>query len=279
MSQRHMEAHDRPNWDLTQAHGLLGYNCGYAQEPGAASFNEHQQALVWRLIGDTPIGHQTTVLDVGCGIGGPSGWIFERFQPARLVGLEYVGVSARAAHDRWHSHTRRPSFIQGDAHRLPVESNSVDVIFNLESALHYADKNAFIAECSRVLRPGGTLCLGDITTNLKVVFSIFEWLNHLPSQFNSNVHLWSGEDYTEAFERHGLSVLWHEEASREVSNSLQDGRMEMRCHSFRETLPFRGRMVFLHFLENYLRAAELTYDLFRVRKSAHSEGHKAHAHH
>lgn len=266
MSQQTMEAHYAPNWRLTQAHGLLGYNCGYAASPGCESFNEHQQSLVWQLLGDAPIGPASTVLDVGCGIGGPSGWMFERFQPRRLIGLEYLASSAAAAESRWQGRGRRPFFTQGDAHHLPLADNSIDVIFNLESALHYPNKDAFIKQCARVLRPGGVLCLGDITTDLKVVFAPIEWLNKLPSQYNSNVHLWSYDNYMAAFERHGLELLWHEEASRHVAMSLADGRRELSRLGFFKTLGFRGRMFFLQILEDHLQGAELRYDLFRVRK-------------
>ncbi|MBU1984861.1 methyltransferase domain-containing protein, partial [bacterium] len=142
MSQRTLDAHYSPNWRLTQAHGLTAYNCGYAEYPGCGSFDDHQHALVWRLLGDTEIRADSTVLDIGCGIGGPSRWIHERHHPNRVIGLEFLGSSVQAAERSWNGETERPVFIQGDAHHLPLGDASVDVIFNLESALHYADKNA-----------------------------------------------------------------------------------------------------------------------------------------
>ncbi len=272
MSQETLEAHYRPNWELTQAHGLLGYNCGYAASRGAAPFTEHQKELVWRLIGDTPVGREATVLDVGCGIGGPAGWIFERYGPRRLIGLEYLGSSVQAAEERWRAaapdQSSRPRFIQGDAHRLPLADGTVDVIFNLESALHYRDKEAFISECARVLRPGGTLCLGDITTFRRRMFAPVEWLNSLPSQFNSNVHLWSSVRYKEALRAAGFSLLRHEEASRAVADSLADGLEEIRRRGWRASKGFRGRTGFLGVLALMLRRKWLHYDLFRARREA-----------
>jgi len=284
MSQQTMEAHYAPNWRLTQAHGLLGYNCGYAESPGCASFNEHQQSLVWQLLGDAPVTPAATVLDVGCGIGGPSGWMFERFRPRRLIGLEYLASSAAAAEGRWAGHAPRPRFVQGDAHRLPLANNSVDVIFNLESALHYRDKDAFLTQCARVLRPGGVLCLGDITSNLDIVFQPIKFLNKLPTEHNPNVFLWSTEEYESAFERLGLEPLWYEEASRHVAMSLADGRRELNRLGFFKTLGFRKRMFFLEILEDMLQGAELRYDLFRVRKPDGTPAPKrakaaAHGHH
>ena len=266
MSQRTMEAHYRPNWELTQAHGLTGYNCGYARCRGSESFDQHQKALVWQLLGDTPIGADATVLDVGCGIGGPAGWILQRYHPARVIGLEYLGSSVRAAAERCCAQAERPIFIQGDAHALPMADASVDVIFNLESALHYADKDTFIAQCARVLKPGGRLCLGDITTSRRRLFAPVEMLNRLPSQFNSNVHLWSATDYKTAFRRHGFDLLRHEEASRPIADSLADGLAEVKKRGWRAARGFRGRTAFLAMLQFLLRRGLLTYDLFRARR-------------
>jgi ubiquinone/menaquinone biosynthesis C-methylase UbiE len=269
-----MEAHYLPNWRLTQAHGLTGYNCGYAESPGCESFAEHQRSLVWRLLADVSIGSDSTIVDVGCGIGGPTDWIHGRFQPRMIIGLEYCWSSVRAATDRWKARKRRsgqgnnsrPVFLQGDAHSLPLADASVDVVFNLESALHYADKDAFITECRRVLKPGGTLCLGDITTNLKVLFTPMMLLNSLPSQFNSNIHLWSGDDYEDAFRKHGMAMIRHEEASLPVAASLADGLAEIKQRGWEASRGYRGRWAFLAVLQNLLNSGQLTYDLFSVRR-------------
>ncbi|HKQ48228.1 MAG TPA: methyltransferase domain-containing protein [Phycisphaerae bacterium] len=273
MSQRTLEAHYLPNWRLTQAHGLSGYNCGYAVQRGGASFHEHQQALVWRLIGEMAIGPKSTVVDVGCGIGGPAGWITERYQPRRLIGVEYLWSSVAAAHARAAAEAdrdrpaSRPIFVQGDAHRLPLADGSVDVIFNLESALHYPDKRTFISECRRILAPGGALCLGDITTSHRWLFTPAQLLNRLPSQYNSNVWLWSPKDYRRAFDAEGLELIRHEEASRPVADSLADGIAEIRHRGPASMKGFRGRFFYLAFLEKLLRARLLRYDLFCLRRS------------
>ena len=267
MSQRTMEAHYLPNWNLTQAHGLLGYNCGFAERRGCASFDEHQQALVWRVIGDTRIDGGTTVLDVGCGIGGPSTWMAQRFAPKRILSLEFCWSSVRAAHGRPGNGAARPRFMQGDAHHLPVGDGTIDVIFNLESALHYADKRRFLCECARALRPGGTLCLGDITTSHKLLFAPVSLLNSLPSQFNSNVTLWSAEDYRAAFAENGLIVNHHEDAAEGVSHSLRDGVDAGRRRGWGKSRGFRGRILFLTAPERLFRRGLLRYDLFRATRA------------
>ncbi len=267
MSQRTLEAHYQPNWNLTQAHGLTGYNCGYAAARGCGTFNEHQQALVWRLLGKASIDSNSTVLDVGSGIGGPASWIAERFRPRRLIGIEYLWSSVSAANARSNGNANRPDFVQGDAHGLPVADASVDVVFNLESALHYPDKQRFIGECRRVLKPGGVLCLGDITTRYKLLFGPARLLNFLPSQFNSNVRLWSTRDYRRAFDDHSFECVYHEEASRNVAFSLADGIAEIMDRGLSAAHGYRARVFYLAFLEKLLRWGGLQYDLFTLRRS------------
>ena len=267
MSQRTLEAHYGPNRRLTQAIGVAGYNCGYAEVGGAESFDLHQRSLVWRLLGDTAITAETTVLDIGCGIGGPTGWILERYRPRRIIGLEYLWSSVQFANQNARAFAPRPVFIQGDAHGLPIADASVDVVFNLESALHYPDKGLFISECRRVLKPGGRLCLGDITTNHKVLFAPLTLLNRLPTQFNSNLHLWSDGDYLDAFRQYDFEVLGHERASRRVAASLADGLAEIGKRGWAGARGFRARRAYLGVLKLLLNSGRLAYDLFIVRRS------------
>lgn len=264
MSQATLEAHYLPNKRLSDAMGFVGYNCGYTEARGSERFAENQRALVWRLLGDAKIDETTTVLDIGCGLGGPSEWILRERGPRRVIGLEYCWSSVCAAEGRCNRDVNRPRFLQGDAHRLPLASQSVDVIFNLESALHYVNKHAFLAECRRVLVPGGVLCLGDITARHKFLFSPFTLLNRLPTQFNSNIRLWSVKDYSKAFSRSGFQDVRHEEVSRGVADSLADGLEEIRERGWQGSKGFRGRALYLAMLEKLLRARRLTYDLFRA---------------
>jgi len=264
MSVDTMEAHYLPNWNLAQAHRLAAYNCGYTERRGAGPFADYQKALVWQLLGDAAIAAATVVLDVGSGIGGPAGWIWERFGPGQLYGVEYCASSVCAARDLWKDAERHPEFLQGDAHCLPLADGSVDLVFNLESALHYADKDRFLVECARVLKPGGRLCLGDITTEKKWMFAPAAWLNKLKTQFNSNVRLWSRDDYQRGLAAAGLKLTRHHDATSHVADSLADGIDEVSRRGWSSMRGFRGRFLYLVFLEKLLRSGKLHYDLYNA---------------
>jgi len=258
MSQQLLEAHYRPNWGLAELNNFRAFNCGYERSP-ADTFDRHQQSLVWQLLGDTPITENSVVLDVGCGIGGPAGWIAERNHPRRVIGLEFCDFNIRNAHKVWSSSPASPSFIQGDAHKLPLQSASVDVILNLESALHYRNKPAFLAECRRVLKPDGWLCLGDITSRSPRSF------NMASAVLRSEIFLFSPAQYKSAFRDAGFNVVRHEDASLPVSRSLDAGLEQMKKFSFREKWGTHGRCGFLRLLEILFRRGWLSYDLFGAR--------------
>jgi ubiquinone/menaquinone biosynthesis C-methylase UbiE len=267
-SQKSLDVFYEPNLRLTQALGLLGYNAGYSPHPGHGSFDQHQQDLVWRLLGDAPIDARAKVVDVGCGIGGPSSWIFDRYKPRLLVGVEYCPSSVREAESRWAGQRIRPVFVQGDAHHLPLADNSVDVIFNLESALHYADKRAFIRECRRVLKPGGMLCLGDITTTHKVLFTLARLVNVINTQYSTHAKLWSCRDYLQCFAESGLKLLRHEDVAQQAACSLEDGLAPLFRNGMNKNSDYRGRLLYLALMERLLRRGWMSYDLFCVSKPA-----------
>jgi ubiquinone/menaquinone biosynthesis C-methylase UbiE len=56
----------------------------------------------------------------------------------------------------------RVRFVQGTAEELPVPDGSVDLVISTTSFDHWADQRAGLAECARVLAPGGYLVLSDL---------------------------------------------------------------------------------------------------------------------
>ncbi|MHC4094186.1 MAG: class I SAM-dependent methyltransferase [Planctomycetota bacterium] len=257
-SQAQLEAEYRASWELVQRVGLQALNCGYLRCAGQP-FHHYQQDLIWRLLERSSIGPESTVLDVGCGIGGPTTWIFERFGPRLAIGVEYVASTVRTASELWAGRSPRPHFVQADAHRLPIEAGSVDVILNCESALHYHDKHAFLRQCRRVLKPGGHLCLCDITTRAPRLWGL------LTRPARPRVYLWSASQYRSAFGVAGFEVLDHEEASARVAAALRAGAREILTSDFPDVPDIRRRAWFLRTLEFLLRHRALTYDLFTAR--------------
>jgi ubiquinone/menaquinone biosynthesis C-methylase UbiE len=139
----------------------LAIHFGYFDE----ECREHSAALEnmnRAMLKRTSIAASDRVLDAGCGVGGSSFWIAEH------TGAHVTGVNIQPLHlelARAESARRgladRVSFEEWDYCATGFDSESFDVVWALESVCHCEDKQKFLAEAYRVLRPGGRLIVGD----------------------------------------------------------------------------------------------------------------------
>jgi ubiquinone/menaquinone biosynthesis C-methylase UbiE len=103
------------------------------------------------------------VLDVGCGIGGPSRYLASRFGCV-VTGLDltadFVALAGMLA-----QRTRlsdKVTYRQGDALNLPFADASFDLVWSQNAAMNIADRDRLYAEMHRVLRPAGRLALQEM---------------------------------------------------------------------------------------------------------------------
>jgi SAM-dependent methyltransferase len=98
------------------------------------------------------------VLDAGCGGGGTAVSLAE--ESAFAVGLDldarFQGSGTRLVAERG---VRNAAFVQGDGGRLPFRAGAFDVVFSHSVIEHVSSPRDYLAECHRVLRPGGVLYL------------------------------------------------------------------------------------------------------------------------
>jgi SAM-dependent methyltransferase len=102
------------------------------------------------------------VLEAGCGEGYGAALIADR--AARVVALDYDAFTAA------HVGAAYPKLdvVRGNLAALPLRTGAVDVVANLQVIEHLWDQEQFVAECVRVLRPGGRLLM---TTPNRLTFS------------------------------------------------------------------------------------------------------------
>jgi sarcosine/dimethylglycine N-methyltransferase len=109
------------------------------------------------------IQRQHHVLDVCSGLGGPARYLAHRIG-CRVTGLDLT----RSRYDGALRLTQLAKldhlveFQLGDALRMPFTDASFDVVIGQEAWCHVPDKPRLIAECARVLRPGGAIAFTDI---------------------------------------------------------------------------------------------------------------------
>lgn len=93
------------------------------------------------------------VLEAGCGEGYGAAMLART--AARVVALDYDAPATRHLARRY----PQPHPLRGDLAALPLQPSSVDVVVSLQVIEHLIDQMGFLAECRRVLGPGGRLLL------------------------------------------------------------------------------------------------------------------------
>jgi sarcosine/dimethylglycine N-methyltransferase len=103
------------------------------------------------------------VLDVCSGMGGPARWLAGRFG-CRVTGLDLTESRYRSAIRLTElvGLEQRVDFRLGNALDMPFGDARFDVVIGQEAWCHVPDKPRLIAECARVVKPGGTIAFTDI---------------------------------------------------------------------------------------------------------------------
>ena len=162
----------------------LGYSAVYAATPNSATlrrlWHEHAEGLDFpdefghisfvtlaqlrRFAAELRLGPGATLVDLGCGRGGPALWV-ARETGAKLIGVDFSPVAVEQARARAAELglAGRAEFVVGTFADTGLDGASADGATS-EDALQYApDKRAAFAEAARILRPGA-----------RIVFTAFE---------------------------------------------------------------------------------------------------------
>ena len=142
---------------LAPAPGWL--NLGLWEGPGSEDGAEEAcRRLVTTLAAALPAGG--VILDAGNGLGTQDPLIAEVVRPRRLVAVNITEWQLAAGRERLRE--AGAAAVAADAARLPVADGTIDGVISVEAAFHFRSRQAFFAECYRVLRPGGVLSMSDI---------------------------------------------------------------------------------------------------------------------
>lgn len=134
----------------------------YGDPPERKNFIQAKHDFVhemvrWGGIDRLPAG--TTVLDVGCGIGGSSRILAQEY------GYAVTGITISPAQVKRAQELTPPEvtaqFQVDDALNLSFPDASFDVVWSIEAGPHMPDKARYAREMLRVLKPGGILVVAD----------------------------------------------------------------------------------------------------------------------
>ena len=134
----------------------------YGSPPRQKDFRQAKYDFVHEMVkwgGLDSCAPGTTLLDVGCGIGGSSRML------AKDYGFDVTAVTISPQQVERATQLTPPrlsaKFMVDDAMALSFPDNSFDVVWSLEAGPHMPDKAVFARELLRVLKPGGKLVVGD----------------------------------------------------------------------------------------------------------------------
>lgn len=104
------------------------------------------------------------------------------------LGYAHVGVDLSPAATRIAREHGLAAVVRGDVNRLPFADGSADVVVAGEILEHVPDLDRAVAECCRVLRPGGTLVLDTVAATWLARLLVVTVAERVPGAAPRHIH-------------------------------------------------------------------------------------------
>jgi len=120
-------------------------------------FSTIDVVLLERIAAELGVKDGETIVDLGCGAGGPGLWVAEH-TGASLIGLDFAAaaVDAAASLAERRNMTSRAQFVVADATATGLPSGSISGVMSVD-ALMFIDPQRVAKEIGRILRPDGVV--------------------------------------------------------------------------------------------------------------------------
>lgn len=184
------------------------------------------------------------VLDLGCFTGGRGvAWI-ERYGLSHLYGVDVADVFIDAAREFAARRSAPAEFRVAFAESLPLEDGSVDAVLSFDVLEHVQDVPAALAECYRVLRPGGVCLLV-----FPGYFQPFEHHLALVTRCPGLQYFFSGQTLVQAYcqilAERGSAADWYRRESEKLKpwerGNTVNGTTLARFRKYLQQRPWRVR--------------------------------------
>ncbi len=98
------------------------------------------------------------LLDLGCGAGGLSEYVYDKFG-SFVTGIDYSESAIRTASDRTSGKREKLKFLPADLNALDLPTNTFDAAISIDSVYWVSDIEKTISSILETIKPGGQLCI------------------------------------------------------------------------------------------------------------------------
>jgi len=164
------------------------------------------------------------VLEIGCGNGVQSVYILENCKPAGItavdLSLDNIGIARERSNPADHL-----VYLLDDAQQLShIRDESIDTVINIESAFHYPDKNRFLHQINRVLKPDGRFLIADILNRGAYGSKTLSFW-----QRRMGLNHWTLDEYLNGFRANDLQIDHQEEMTAMILHGYLHARIWSRA--------------------------------------------------
>lgn len=119
---------------------------------------------------------QSKVLDAGCGVGGSLIWLAKNLNcTGKGINIHIPSLKLARRYADSNKVIDKLEFIEASFLNIPFEDNTFDVVWAIESVCQSHDKEKFIKEAYRVLKPGGKILVADFFLKRKPKNKLENW--------------------------------------------------------------------------------------------------------
>jgi tocopherol O-methyltransferase len=200
----------------------LGLHLGYYEK----SIDNHVQAIfnmndfVGRLLcldRNKPM----KILDAGCGIGGTSIHLAKKHKNVTFTGITNTFLQVELANkfSQERDVNDNTKFILGDYIETGFPDNHFDGAFSLESVCYAPDKDDYLHEMYRILKPGGRLVVVDGFRTDVLLNPFMQKIYHIWRSSRGNPDMSNLKTFTSYLETTGFKEITVKDISKNISRS------------------------------------------------------------